>query len=106
MDEAVEVIMNFGQYPQPRSYKDKGPAKPKEFDLYDFLEEKGRPEYSDLLEYFILSMNDHGRAGACEDQRRRWGEKIEAMLRAELKDSDIVETLAKQAMEEDMEDQA
>lgn len=97
LEEVVECIINFGCYPQPRrvgTFITSGSNKPKQFDLYDFLCDKGTPEFSDLLEYFILSMNDWSRAGPFEGQRSRWLHRVETMLTAHLKDSGIVQDRA------------
>lgn len=95
LESIVETIMNFGVYPQPRKvglFLTSGSRRPTEFDLYDFL--YSRIEYCELLEYFIISMNDQTNYGGFADQRNKWDKKVTAMLTEHLKDSDMVRELA------------
>lgn len=119
LEEVVETIMDFGQWPQPRKvglFITSGSTKPKEFDLYDFLDGEHevtlrgykytprRMDHSDLLEYFILSMADHNTAGEFQLSRSRWEKKVTAMLNDHLKDSTIVAKVAAKLEQEDREE--
>ncbi len=83
IESVVETIMLFGEYPQPRrvgTFITTGSNRPREFDLYEFLEDQKIVEHCDLLEYFILSLNDYGTICQFRDLRDRWNKKITAAL--------------------------
>lgn len=81
LESVVETILFFGEYPQPRrvgTFITTGSRRPKQFDLYEFLEDK--IELCELLEFFICSLNDQTNYGAFSDLRSRWEKRIEKML--------------------------
>jgi hypothetical protein len=94
LEEVLECILNFGQWPQPRrvgALFSSGGNGPKQFDLYDFLAERsGLIEFSELLEFFCLALNDHSRIGVFEDSRSRWEGKITKALTEHLAGHPIV----------------
>ncbi len=105
LEEVVEIIMNFGQWPQPRrvgTFITTGSNAPKLLDLYDCLAD--RIDYSELLEYFILSLNDRGIIGPFSDSRARWEKRVEKMLVDHLTGSELVADHAAKLMRDEREE--
>ena len=93
LEGVVETVMDCGMWPQPV----KGKFKKSEFDLYDFLLEERDPSY--FLEMYIgcVTGND------VSDRIRREQETIKEMLKKHFKDSDIVNDIAAEYAEDDLE---
>lgn len=108
LEMVIETILNFGQYPQPRrvgTFITTGSSKPKEFDLYEFLEGQDRGiEFADLLEYFIFSMGDNSGSGKFFDLRDSWEKRLTKILNDHLRDSELVRGVAEKAAIEERED--
>ena len=77
LDEIVECVLDYGQWPQ------KGRAQ---FDLYDYLMEERDPSYA--WETYVSSMSSNTRA--LENRIERERASVEAMLLDHLQDSDMV----------------
>jgi hypothetical protein len=104
LEHVVEIICNFGQYPQPErkhgiEWMKPMPLKPmslRKFDLYEELMDGKFIGREDLLEYFILSMNDYSRSGSFEGQRSSWEKRLVKFL----KESDDVNSIALEVAQE------
>ena len=81
LEEIVETILNYGQWPMK--------GRPK-FDLYDFILE--HRDTSFLVEMYVASLSSN--AQAFEDKLERERRNVEELLIAHLRDSDIVQDLA------------
>ena len=81
LEEVVEAVMDYGQWPV------KGRAR---FDLYDFLLEERDPSFA--WEMYVASFSSNTEAFADRIERER--KTVEAMLIDHLSDSDIVYDLA------------
>ena len=98
-DEIIEIVLAFGQWPLWK--EGRWTTSEKAFDLYDFLAERtwehvkdnmtskdwtGKAnsgaclELSELLEFLILALSDHGICGQFAASRDRWEKKIRAWL--------------------------
>lgn len=107
LEHVVETIMNFGVYPQPRCvglFMTTGSNRRTEFDLYDDLIDEKFIEHADLLEFFILSMNDAGHYGSFYNLRSSWEKRLEKYLSTKLQDSSMVREKAEEYMEEELEE--
>ena len=83
LEEIVETILNYGQWPMK--------GRPK-FDLYDFILE--HRDTSFLVEMYVASLSSN--AQAFEDKLERERRNVEELLIAHLRDSDIVQDLAEE----------
>ena len=83
LEEVVETILNYGQWPMK--------GRPK-FDLYDFILE--HRDTSFLVEMYVASLSSN--AQAFEDKLERERRNVEELLIAHLRDSDIVQDLAEE----------
>ena len=81
LEEIVETILNYGQWPMK--------GRPK-FDLYDFILE--HRDTSFLLEMYVAAMSSNTEAFADRLERER--RNVEELLIAHLRGSAIVEDLA------------
>ena len=81
LEEVVETILNYGQWPMK--------GRPK-FDLYDFILE--HRDTSFLLEMYVAAMSSNTEAFADRIERERT--HVEGLLIAHLRDSDLVAELA------------
>ena len=88
LDEIVECVLDYGQWPQ------KGRAQ---FDLYDYLMEERDPSYA--WEMYLCSISDNSEALANRIRRER--ASVEAMLINHLTGSNMVSDLANQRASED-----
>lgn len=104
VEHVVETILNFGVYPQPRRvglFITTGSNRRTEFDLYDDLSDEKFICHADLLEFFILAMNDQSSYGAFSNQRSSWEKRLNKYLTAKLIDSDMVREKAQEYAEEE-----
>lgn len=98
MDDVVETILAFGEYPAPQQHSFfRNRCAPRQFDLQDWVSNNVEP--ADISALYVSMVTDF----SSEHDARRLHEsaKVEAQLRAELADSEIVrERAAKLAREE------
>lgn len=104
LTDVVEVILAFGQYPQPRQMQPSRLAyclAPRriEFDLREWVNEHIDP--GEMAELYVSMLTDF----SLEHDTRRHAEtsRVEAMLREELRDSNIVRDRAEKLAEEEKE---
>jgi hypothetical protein len=88
LDEVVESILEYGQWPK------RGRAQ---FDLYDFLDEHRDPSFA--LETYVASMSSNDTA--LKNRRDRERKTVTEMLRNHLAESDFVADLAAEYAEEE-----
>lgn len=102
LESIVETIMNFGEYPQRVGlFMTTGSRHPRQFDLYEELQDEKFIEHADLLEFFICAINDYSACGAFSDLRGRWEKRLTTMLLDKLADSEIVREKALEYAEEE-----
>lgn len=103
LDDVIETILAWGVYPQPRLYPYAMrhlPAQRILFDLREWCNE--HIDQADMAELYVSMITDY----SIDHDTRRHAEasKVEAMLREELRDSQITrdhaERLAEQAKED------
>ena len=83
LEEVVETILDYGQWPRPR----KGAHRPRvEFDLYEFLQEHRDPSY--MIEMYVACLCDDN--DPLELRRIRERKAIAELLTAHLRHSDMV----------------
>lgn len=116
-DEMIEIILSFGQWPQPLRSRKYVSAIPKEFDLYEFLFERtwqcmsledqkkavGKDtalELYELLEFLILALSDHGTCGAFSDSRDKWEKRVTKWLISYFTDTDRGRAMVEERCEE------
>ena len=83
LEEIVEWVLNYGQWPR------KGRSR---FDLYDFLSENRDTSF--LLEMYVSAISSNTQS--FEDRIGRARKHVEELLIAHLRDSDIVQDLAEE----------
>lgn len=97
LTDVVETIMNYGQWPAPRlPAMHPRPARRIEFDLREWVNEHIDP--AEMAEVYVSMITDF----SLEHDTRRHAEtsRVEAMLREELRDSNIVQERAEKLAEE------
>ena len=83
LEEIVETILDYGQWPRPR----KGAHRPRvEFDLYEWLQEHRDPSF--MLEMYVACLCDDN--DPLEIRRIRERKAIAKLLTAHLRNSDMV----------------
>lgn len=104
LEDVVETIMLYGEYPQPRraSYGLSFVQRIRQFDLREWLTENYKPE--EIADFMVRAMTDYGLD--FDEERLLQTDSIEKQLTVELRDSPIVldkaDELAREA-EEDAE---
>lgn len=99
IEDVVETIMLFGQYPQPRGAWDKRPPRSVEFDLQEYLvEHRDDSDLANLAMCAIINFGDF------DERRLNENRKLEAELTEHLRDSQIVRDRAEDLAEEDRYD--
>lgn len=88
LDEVVESILEYGQWPK------NGRAQ---FDLYDYLIDNRDPSYA--MEMYVAALSDY--ETALTNRRYRERKTVEEMLRKHLAESDFVADLAAEYAEEE-----
>jgi len=83
LEEVVETILDYGQWPRPRIGKYQSR---KEFDLYEWLQEHRDPSY--MLEMYVACLCDDN--DPLELRRIKERKAIVEMLTAHLRNSDMV----------------
>ena len=107
LQSVVETILAYGEFPAPRRvgmFMTTGSTRRKQFDLYEELQDEKFIEHADLLEFFILAMNDASTCGWFSTLRSRWEKRLTEMLLDKLADSEIVRDKAEQLAEEAKEE--
>jgi hypothetical protein len=83
LEEVVETILDYGQWPRPRTGKYQSR---KEFDLYEWLQEHRDPSY--MLEMYVACLCDDN--DPLEIRRIKERKAIAKLLTAHLCNSDMV----------------
>ncbi len=98
LDEVIETIMLFGQWPQPRTGSGWHTPTPRrvEFDLVDWISENLEPQ--DTAQFLMWSItNDDGAYTLQTNLEKR----IEERLRVELADSSMVDDVIESLHEDE-----